>query len=219
MLRRFLGRSSRQLPQVDRHPLHERVATSELERYEFAALDVETTGLYPGGHDRIVEVGIVLFGLDGTMQNEYESLVNPNRDLGPQRIHGISMAELSHAPSFDEISADVIALLRNRIVVAHNSRFDVGFVMAEFERAALHVPELPHICTMRLAARDGLGHRLADVCDSLSIPQAGATPQSVTPGPPPRSSRAGTTPTHGGPPSGSTPAAAKVCPTRGAGLQ
>ena len=119
-------------------------------------------------------MGVVLFGLDGSTQDEYESLVNPNRDLGPQHIHGISMAELADAPSFEEVSANLIARLRDRIVVAHNSRFDVGFLVAEFQRAALRVPDPPHICTMRLATRDGLGRRLADVCESLSIAHSGA---------------------------------------------
>ncbi len=140
-----------------------------LGEYQFAALDLETTGLFPQAHDRVVEVGIVLFTLDGGVEGEYETLVNPSRDLGAQHIHGLSMADLAHAPPFADVSPDVVAALRDRVVVAHNSRFDVGFLAAEFRRAGIDTPELPHLCTMRLAASGRLGRRLPEICASMGV--------------------------------------------------
>lgn len=141
-----------------------------LHDYRFAAVDVETTGLSPRYHHRVVEVGIVLFRLDGEIEAEYESLVNPRRDLGgTESIHGLTMAELTHAPTFDDIAADVGSLLRDRVVVAHNARFDVGFLEAEFEHSGFRPPALPYLCTMQLAGSHEHGRRLADVCARLSV--------------------------------------------------
>lgn len=142
----------------------------ELHTYGFAAVDVETTGLSPRHHHRVVEVGIVLFRLDGTIEGEYESLINPRRDLGgTESIHGLTMSDLVHAPLFDEIAGDIGMLLRDRVIVAHNARFDVAFIETEFERAGLRTPPLPHLCTMRLAGSPEHGRRLGEVCAWLSV--------------------------------------------------
>lgn len=48
----------------------------------FAVVDVETTGLFPGSH-RVAEIAVVYVEADGTVSNRWETLVNPQRDLGP----------------------------------------------------------------------------------------------------------------------------------------
>ncbi|MBI2766253.1 MAG: hypothetical protein HYX53_10120 [Chloroflexi bacterium] len=171
MLRKFLRRTQPRalLPTASRPEVAAVLHGRSLGEYQFAALDLETTGLFPQAHDRVVEVGIVLFTLDGGIQDEYETLVNPSRDLGAQHIHGLSMADLAHAPPFADVSPDVVAALRDRVVVAHNSRFDVGFLAAEFQHAGIDTPELPHLCTMRLAASERLGRRLPEICASIGV--------------------------------------------------
>ena len=64
-----------------------------------AVLDVETTGLNPQRHDRIVEIGIVVIDLNGSVCLEYDTLVNPDRDLGPTHVHQISAGEVLQAPT------------------------------------------------------------------------------------------------------------------------
>jgi len=177
MLRRFLRRTQPGplSPAASRPDVAATVGEGRnLAEYRFAALDLETTGLFPQAHDRVVEVGIVLFSLDGGIEDEYETLVNPSRDIGAQHIHGLRMADLTHAPSFADVSPDVIAVLRDTVVVAHNSRFDVGFLEAEFRRAGIDTPELPHLCTMRLATSGGLGRRLPDVCARMGVQYIGS---------------------------------------------
>lgn len=85
----------------------------------FAVVDVETTGLFPGSH-RIAEIAVVHVEPDGTVSNRWETLVNPQRDLGPQHIHGIRAADILHAPVFGDIAHDVMELLAGRVLVAHN---------------------------------------------------------------------------------------------------
>ncbi|MEO3813233.1 exonuclease domain-containing protein [Sphaerisporangium sp. B11E5] len=143
----------------------------------YAVIDVETTGLRPSWHDRIVEVGVVHTDLAGRVTGEWSTLVNPERDLGPQRVHGISAADIRHAPTFKEIAGTMTALLRGRVPVAHNLSFDTGFLEAEFRRIGMATPLSPDIgvCTMA-EARRFLPHaprNLAGCCAVADIPLHG----------------------------------------------
>jgi len=55
----------------------------------FAVVDVETTGLFPA-RDRVVEVAVVHLDPDARVTGEFSTLIDPRRDVGPTRIHGIS---------------------------------------------------------------------------------------------------------------------------------
>ncbi|VXC54141.1 DNA polymerase III, epsilon subunit [Arthrobacter sp. 9AX] len=138
----------------------------------FAVVDVETTGLFPGSH-RIAEIAVVHVEPDGTVGSRWETLVNPQRDLGPQHLHGIRAADILHAPVFGDIAHDVMDLLAGRVLVAHNVHFDFRFVSHELGRAGLELPFEVHdcLCTMKLARRylPGAGRSLKDCCDSFGL--------------------------------------------------
>lgn len=138
----------------------------------FAVLDFETTGILPSYHHRVVEVGVVHVDDEGTITGRWETLVNPQRDLGPQAIHGIRAAEILDAPFFSDIIGDLANVLSGRTVVAHNAGFDKRFLLAEFERAGYPLDSrLPMLCTMRLADLFGLGGScsLQHACSSFGI--------------------------------------------------
>ena len=100
----------------------------------FAVLDFETTGLFPGGHDRVIEVAIVHVTPDGEIEGRWDTLVNPGRDLGKQAIHHISASDILDAPTFAQIAPDLVELLSGRVLVGHNASFDSGFLDSEFSR-------------------------------------------------------------------------------------
>lgn len=138
----------------------------------FAVVDFETTGILPSYHHRVVEVGVTHVELDGTVSGHWETLINPERDLGPQHIHGVTAAQVLQAPLFSDVAADLSALLQGRVFVAHNAAFDLRFLVAEFQRAGYWLSEaVPHLCTMRLGAQFGLGGSaaLATACDHFGI--------------------------------------------------
>lgn len=139
----------------------------------YAVVDIETTGLSPGYHHRIVEIGVVLLDRDGAITGEWCTLVNPERDLGPQHIHGIQASEVRAAPLFAEIAADLSEQLTGRVVVAHNLVFDLRFLTAEYARLGVGAPLDPDrgLCTMRLSGRylDSPGRSLAACCASAGI--------------------------------------------------
>ena len=137
---------------------------------QYAVVDVETTGVYPGGHDRIVEIAVVRLDPHLETVSEFATLLNPNRDLGPSWLHGIRAADVQGAPSFPEVAGCVLDQLRDSLVVGHNVAFDLRFLEAEFLRDGIRIERPPHIDTMPMAVRLGSPtRRLEDACDLFGI--------------------------------------------------
>ncbi len=133
-----------------------------------AVVDCETTGLHPGYHHRVVEIAIVQIDPDGG-RSAWSTLVDPERDLGPQGLHGSRGADLLEAPCFADVAGDVCALLDGRLPVAHNAGFDRLFVEHEMQRAGVTAPDGPWLCTMHLSQRAGLGSSLAACCAAAGV--------------------------------------------------
>ncbi|HEY3935778.1 MAG TPA: exonuclease domain-containing protein [Gemmatimonadales bacterium] len=125
-----------------------------LDECAFAVVDVETTGMQPSGNDRITEIAVVV--VHGSRRDVvFDSLVNPGRQIPPRicELTGITQAMVDGAPTFAEIADDVVAALAGRVFVAHNARFDWGFVGAEIRRNRDLTLDGPRLCTVRLARR------------------------------------------------------------------
>jgi DNA polymerase III subunit epsilon len=116
-----------------------------------AFVDLETTGS-TATEDRITEIGIVEVDEDGV--REWSSLVNPQRHIPEfiQSLTGITNAMVAGAPAFADIADEVVKRLEDRIFIAHNARFDYGFLKNEFAR--LGHPFRPAVlCTVRLSRK------------------------------------------------------------------
>jgi DNA polymerase-3 subunit epsilon len=115
-----------------------------------ACVDLETTGGTAAQH-RIIEVGIVLLD-DGVVVEEWSSLVNPGQRIPPsiEGFTGITNDMVADAPSFDDLRSEVRARLDGRLFVAHNARFDYGFLRNEFRRLGEKF-SAPVLCTVRLS--------------------------------------------------------------------
>lgn len=98
----------------------------------FAVLDVETTGLR--STDRIVEAAVVVLDGNLTTIDEFDTLIDPRRDIGPTGIHGITAGMVTTAPGFDEVAGAIAGRIAGCILVAHNLPFDVRMLALEFER-------------------------------------------------------------------------------------
>lgn len=133
----------------------------------FAFIDVETTGLSLGGKDRVVEIGIVLTNSQFEVERQFETLLNPVRDVGPTSIHGISARDVISAPRFEEVQDTVLALLQNRVVVGHNIVFDINMLNSEFERAGIRVNWGNPACTL-LISKSAFGGALPRNLTALS---------------------------------------------------
>jgi DNA polymerase-3 subunit epsilon len=125
------------------------LATAAL-RGPVACIDLETTGGM-AAHHRIIEVGIVLLD-GGEVVEQWSSLVNPGQRIPSliENFTGISNEMVADAPSFDDLRAEVRRRLAGRLFVAHNARFDYGFVRNEFRRVGEKFAA-PVLCTVRLS--------------------------------------------------------------------
>ena len=115
-------------------------------------LDVETTGVNPV-YDRITEVGLVEVER-GRSVGEWSTLVNPGTRIPPaiQALTGITDDMVALAPAFAEIAGHLLARLEGKLLVAHNARFDYGFLRNEFRRAGLRYSSRV-LCTVKLSRR------------------------------------------------------------------
>jgi DNA polymerase III epsilon subunit family exonuclease len=118
---------------------------------EFVAFDLETTGLYPEV-DRITEIGAVRFGLNEAL-SQYETLIDPERPIPPDasRVSGITDDMVRGKPRLEEKLDEFLAFAGRAILVAHNARFDGGFLRAALLRAGLPLVANPLFDTRLLA--------------------------------------------------------------------
>ncbi|HEX4944069.1 MAG TPA: exonuclease domain-containing protein [Usitatibacteraceae bacterium] len=127
-----------------------------------AFVDLETTGTSATG-DRVTEVAIVRV-VEGEVVEEWCTLVDPERSIPPdiQVLTGITNEMVKGAPTFADIRHEVRERLEGYLFVAHNARFDYGFLKNEFAR--LEMPFTADVlCTVRLSRRlypEAVGHSL-----------------------------------------------------------
>ena len=80
----------------------------------FAIIDFETTGFAPTQGHRILEVAAVSMGRDLNVDGAIETLINPKRDVGPTRVHGVTARDVFDAPTFDEVAPALLEKLEGR---------------------------------------------------------------------------------------------------------
>ncbi|MDW5417011.1 exonuclease domain-containing protein [Iodobacter sp. CM08] len=119
--------------------------------FPLVLVDLETTGANPQ-RDRITEVGIVQIDEQGS--RSWSRLVNPEQAIPEfiQELTGISNEMVADAPLFAEIATDVLDLLQGRVFVAHNARFDYGFLKQEFKRLDMRL-QAQVLCTVKLSRK------------------------------------------------------------------
>lgn len=125
-------------------------------------LDVETTGVY--NMDRTVEIAAVTLNRRGRIVDEWDTLINPERDVGPTHIHGITASMVSAAPTFSEISSALAERIDDAVLVAHNLPFDTRMLQNEFHRIGGKLDPGAGICTLRIS-----GERLNDACSRFGV--------------------------------------------------
>lgn len=120
----------------------------------YAVVDVETTGGQSGAGDRLTEIAVVVVQGSRT-ELVLDSLVNPERPIPriATSLTGITNAMVRGAPTFEELADQIVAALAGRVFVAHNARFDWGFLDRELKRSRDVVLSGPRLCTVRLARR------------------------------------------------------------------
>ncbi len=119
---------------------------------KYSFVDIETTGSH-SRYDRIIEIGILRVEEDKLVKT-YNQLINPQTYLSPfiSQMTGINADELETAPPFEHIKEEILEVLDDTVFVAHNVRFDYGFIKNEFKRFGINY-SAKQLCTVKLSRK------------------------------------------------------------------
>jgi DNA polymerase-3 subunit epsilon len=117
-----------------------------------AIVDLETTGANPA-EDRVTEIAVIEVD-GGEVSGTWSTLVDPGTAIPSaiQALTGITQEMVAGAPTFRALAENLLERLEGRVFVAHNARFDYGFLRREFERAHLKFSART-LCSVKLSRR------------------------------------------------------------------
>ncbi len=138
----------------------------------YVVVDIETTGGRAPFH-RVTEIGAVKMR-GGEIVDRWQSLINPERSIPATitRLTGITNEMVADAPVFAEIAEGFHGFMEDAVFVAHNVRFDYGFLSAEYARLERRF-RYPTLCTcqsMRQLWKGLPSYGLANLCRHFGIP-------------------------------------------------
>lgn len=137
----------------------------------FSVVDIETNGGF-AKNGKITEIAI--FVTDGEkIISEFCSLINPESYIPPfiQNLTGITNEMVEDAPKFYEIAKNIVEITKDTVFVAHNAKFDYGFIQHEFAQLGYDF-NLETLCTLTLSRRLLKGYKsysLGNLCNDLGI--------------------------------------------------
>jgi DNA polymerase III subunit epsilon len=128
-------------------------------------LDLETTGM-AAAYERITEIGLIEVA-NGEFVGSWSQLVNPEKSISPfiQSLTGITNEMVRDAPTFEQLAPGLFARLEGKLLIAHNARFDYGFLKNEFGRLGMSYRSRV-LCTAKLSRKLFPAHRRHNL-DSL----------------------------------------------------
>lgn len=115
-------------------------------------MDIETTG-GQASSDRITEIAIALHDGEKVIDT-FETLIYPERSIPYYitQVTGITDNMVADAPKFYEVAKKIVQMTEGAIFVAHNARFDYGFIQEEFRRLGFTYVR-QQLCTVKLSRK------------------------------------------------------------------
>jgi DNA polymerase-3 subunit epsilon len=125
-----------------------------IEDCTYAVVDVETTGMSPAKGGRVIEVAVARLSPAGVTL-VLDTLVKAEGPVpaGITGITGITGEMLRAAPAFGAVADQLLTSIRGAVFVAHNARYDWGFLSAELDRTRAVRLAGPRLCTVRLTRK------------------------------------------------------------------
>lgn len=136
------------------------------------AIDLETTGLSPLV-DRIIEIAVYKVTQDKL--EVFQTLVNPEIPIPPHTtaIHNITDEMVSNAPFLHEVLDELKSFVGVHPIVAHNAKFDLGFIVMGMQKGKIELAPNPIYCSCKLSRhthKETTNHKLATLVKELNIP-------------------------------------------------
>ena len=134
----------------------DREGTNSKERRDmlnFVAIDFETAN---GHKNSACSLAAVVVENGEIVKSSY-SLIKPPYMIFEDdniAIHGIKPTDVENSPRFDEVWTDMYEpCIKNRLVIAHNAKFDIGVLKASLDHYKIAWPEELYTCTVKISRR------------------------------------------------------------------
>lgn len=136
--------------------------------------DTETTGLDPLKGDRMVEIGCIELINRVPTGRTFHAYYNPQRSMPAEAeaVHGLSDRFLSDKPLFKDGCEELLEFLGDSMLVAHNARFDFGFLNAELglcRKAEIGLHRMVDTVAIARTKHPGAKHSLDALCTRYGI--------------------------------------------------
>ncbi|WP_336968163.1 DNA polymerase III subunit epsilon [Sphingobium aromaticiconvertens] len=136
--------------------------------------DTETTGFDPASGDRMVEIGCIELINRVPSGRTFHAYYNPQRDMpsAAEAVHGLSITFLKDKPLFEHGAQELLDFLEDSMLVAHNARFDFGFLNHELKRcsrAEISLDRMIDTVAMARTLHPGAKHSLDALCTRYGI--------------------------------------------------
>lgn len=144
----------------------------ELKTAEYIVFDIETTGLSVT-QNKIIEIAAVKMQDDKEV-DRFATFVNPHERIpyNIQQLTNINDEMVKDAPELEPVLHDFVKFVGDSILVAHNARFDIGFIQANLKTIGMEPLENPVLDTLELARLlhpTMKNHRLNTLADKYKV--------------------------------------------------
>lgn len=118
---------------------------------EYVVFDIETTGLSVS-HNKIIELAGIKM-VNGQETERFETFINPHEPIpyNIQQLTNITDDMVKDAPELTPKLKEFIAFIGDAVLVAHNARFDMGFMQEACKQHGLPPLTNPALDTLELA--------------------------------------------------------------------
>lgn len=144
----------------------------DLKTATYVVFDIETTGLSIT-RNNITELAAIKM-CEGKEIGRYTTFVNPHEKIPYhiQQLTNITDEMVKDAPDLEPVLKEFVEFIGDAVLVAHNARFDMGFIQASLRK--LGQPELPNpsLDTLELARLlypSMKNHRLNTLADKYKV--------------------------------------------------
>lgn len=136
------------------------------------AIDLETTGLSPLV-DRIIEIAAFKVTKEG--ESIFSTLIDPEIDIPPHTIaiHNITNEMVTGSPKLIDVLAELKDFLGEQPIVAHNAKFDLGFIVMGLQREKMKLSKALIYCSCKMSRvthKEMTNHKLGTLVKELNIP-------------------------------------------------
>lgn len=139
---------------------------------EYVVFDIETTGLSVVNNKIIELAGVKM--KDEKVIDRFSTFVNPHEKIpyNIQQLTSITDEMVQDAPELEDVLPKFVEFVGDAVLVAHNARFDMGFIQANLKQLGLPVLPNPALDTLemaRLLLPSMKNHRLNTLSEKFKV--------------------------------------------------